>query len=97
MTNLPPRLCVYPAGGGRLVAGWLQLVATEIFACLSRKLRLVAGMAAFFKTFSKERSILEEKKGEKAYRNNNGNNLPYLPPLPLGGAHERSKSPPHHL
>jgi hypothetical protein len=54
MTNLLPHARVCDASGGRLVAGWWQLAATEILAFLSGNLRLVAGMAAFFKTFPKE-------------------------------------------
>jgi hypothetical protein len=44
-----------------LIAGWWQLAATEILACLCKKLEVVASMAAFFKTFPKR----EAKSGGK--------------------------------
>jgi hypothetical protein len=92
MTNLSrdtvnlPRSFVpsYTNAGGMLQVGdrLLQLVATLSDAYLCGIYGVVTGVTAFSKTFPNENSKMWNEGGEKAYKDNNRDNLPRLPRLP---------------
>ena len=87
MTNLPPRNAqpatspiLSPFLGGRLIAGWLQLLPPQGSACLCEKWGGGVSYGNLFENFLKQEVKGARGERKKAYRNNNRNNLPYLPP-----------------
>jgi hypothetical protein len=87
MTNLPPRntqpatsLILPPLVGDRSVAGWLQQLPPQKFASLCGKWGSGGNYGNLFENFLKQERKKTWGEGKKAYRNNNRNNLPYLPP-----------------
>ena len=63
-----------------MVAGWLQQLPPQKFALLCGKWRSGVNYGNLFENFLKQERKNLWGKREKAYRNNNRNNLPYLPP-----------------
>jgi hypothetical protein len=99
-TNLPAPFATSCTKGGvpwRVYGRLLQLVVMPSDAYLCGKHKSIAGMAASFKTFPKEVTKKRVTEEEKAIRDNNRDNLPYLSYLPWDPRRRRAAGTRHSL